>query len=172
MKNIVLLGFMGTGKTEVAKILAKKLKFKFVDLDNLIEKEMDMSVSDIFFNFGENYFRELEKGMARRIGKENGLVIATGGGVVLDDENIENLRQNGILISLRATVQDIYHRLKDKKDRPLLDVPYPEKTIREMLKLRQPRYELADITIDTSGRSVEEVAEEILKNPNIKIIYD
>lgn len=163
MKNIVLLGFMGTGKTEVGKILAKRLKLKFVDLDNLIEKEMGMGISDIFFNFGEDYFRNLEKDMVRRISKERGLVIATGGGVVLNDENIENLRQSGILITLSATVTDIYRRISGKKDRPLLNVQYPEKTIKEMLELRKSRYELADITIDTSGRSLEEVAEEILK---------
>lgn len=163
MKNIVLLGFMGTGKTETGKTLAKKLKLKFVDMDTIIEKEMGMSINDIFFNFGENYFRELEKDVVRRISREKGLVIATGGGVVLADENIENLRQNGILITLSAAVKDIYHRLSDKKDRPLLDVPYPEKTIKEMLKLRKPRYELADFTIGTSGCSIEEVVEEILK---------
>jgi len=168
MKNIVLLGFMGTGKTEVGKVLAKKLKRKFVDLDSLIEKEMDMNISDIFFNFGEEYFRELEKNMVARISKEKGIVIATGGGVVLDDENIENLRQCGILITLSASVQDIYRRVLSKKDRPLLNVSYPEKTIRDMLKLRQSRYELADITINSSGLSTEEVAKKILKHPNIK----
>ena len=163
MKNIVLLGFMATGKTEVGKILAKKLKRKFVDMDNLIEKEMDMTISDIFFNFGEEYFRGLERDMVRRISKKKGLVIATGGGVVLNDGNIENLRQNGILITLSATAQDIYRRVSGKKDRPLLNGPYPEKTITEMLKLRKPRYELADFTVNTSNRSLADVAKEILK---------
>lgn len=163
MKNIVLLGFMGTGKTAVGKILAQKLSLKFVDLDNLIEQEMGMSVSDIFFNFGEPYFREREKEMVRRISHKKNLVIATGGGVVLDDENIENLRRHGILITLMASVEEIYRRISQTKNRPLLDVPYPEKTIKEMLELRQPRYELADFTVNTSGRSVEDVAEEIIK---------
>ncbi len=163
MKNIVLLGFMGTGKTEVGKILAKRLKLKFADVDNLIEKEMGMSINDIFFNYGEEYFRKLEKDMVSRISNEKGLVIATGGGVVLNDENIENLRRSGILITLSASVKDIYSRVSGKEDRPLLNVPYPEKTIKEMLKLRKPRYELADITIDTSGRPLEDVADEILK---------
>jgi shikimate kinase len=162
MKNIVLLGFMGTGKTEVGKLLAKKLGLKFVDLDLLIEKDMGMSISDIFFNFGEDYFRELEKDLVRRISKEKSLVIATGGGVALNDENIENLRENGILITLKASVQDIFHRLKDKTDRPLLHTPYPEKTIREMLEMRRHRYELADFMVDTSNRSPEDITQEIL----------
>jgi shikimate kinase len=163
MKNIVLLGFMGTGKTETGKILAKELRFKFVDMDEIIEKETGMSISDIFFNFGEEYFRKLEKDLTKRISVEKGVVIATGGGVVLDDENMENLRKNGILITLNAEASDIYSRLKYKKDRPLLDTPYPEKTIREMLDVRRPRYEMADIIINTSGRSPKEVAEDILR---------
>ena len=166
MKNIVLLGFMGTGKTAVGKILAQKLSLKFVDLDNLIEEEMAMAVRDIFFNFGEPYFRDLEKEMVRRISFKKNLVIATGGGVVLEDKNIENLRRHGILITLMASVEEIYRRLTGTKDRPLLDVPYPEKTIREMLELRRPRYELADFIVNTSGRSVEDVAEEILRKIN------
>lgn len=163
MKNIVLLGFMGTGKTAVGEELAKKLGLKFVDLDRLIEEEMGMSISDIFFNFGESYFRELEKKIVKRLSSEKNLVIATGGGVVLDDENIENLKQHGFLITLTASVDDIYRRLSGTKDRPLLDVPYPEKTIREMLELRRPRYELADFMVDTTSRTVEETAEEIIK---------
>ena len=166
MKNIVLLGFMGTGKTAVGKILAQKLSLKFVDLDNLIEEEMGMSISDIFFNFGEPYFRDLEKEIVRRISFKKNLVIATGGGVVLDDENMENLRRHGILITLMASVEEIYRRISQTKNRPLLDVPYPEKTIKEMLELRRPRYELADFTVNTSGRSVEDVAEEILRKIN------
>lgn len=166
MKNIVLLGFMGTGKTAVGKILAQKLSLKFVDLDNLIEEEMGMSISDIFFNFGEPYFRDLEKEMVRRISFKKNLVIATGGGVVLDDENMENLRRHGILITLMASVEEIYRRISQTKNRPLLDVPYPEKTIKEMLELRRPRYELADFTVNTSGRTVEDVAEEILRKIN------
>lgn len=164
MKNIVLLGFMGTGKTAVGKILAQKLSLKFVDFDNLIEEEMGMSISDIFFNFGEPYFRDLEKEMVRRISFKKNLVIATGGGVVLDDENMENLRRHGILITLMASVEEIYRRISKTNNRPLLDVPYPEKTIKEMLELRRPRYELADFIVNTSGRSVEDVAEEIVKH--------
>ena len=170
MKNIVLLGFMGTGKTAVGEELAKKLGLKFVDLDTLIEEEMGMSISDIFFNFGESYFRELEKKMVERQSREKNLVIATGGGVVLDDENIENLRQYGILITLTASVDDIYRRLSGTKGRPLLDVPYPEKIIREMLELRSPRYELADFMVDTTSRTVEETVEGIIKY--IKKIHD
>ena len=166
MKNIVLLGFMGTGKTAVGKILAQKFSLKLVDLDNLIEEEMGMSISDIFFNFGEPYFRDLEKEIVRRISFKKNLVIATGGGVVLDDENMENLRRHGILITLMASVEEIYRRISQTKNRPLLDVPYPEKTIKEMLELRRPRYELADFTVNTSGRSVEDVAEEILRKIN------
>ena len=166
MKNIVLLGFMGTGKTAVGKILAQKFSLKLVDLDNLIEQEMGMSISDIFFNFGEPYFRDLEKEIVRRISFKKNLVIATGGGVVLDDENMENLRRHGILITLMASVEEIYRRISQTKNRPLLDVPYPEKTIKEMLELRRPRYELADFTVNTSGRSVEDVAEEILRKIN------
>ena len=97
-KNIILTGFMGSGKTAVGRILAEKLNVEFVDMDDLIEREQKMSISEIFSRFGEKRFRKLEKEVAGRVSQGKNQVIATGGGVVLSSENMANLKMDGIII--------------------------------------------------------------------------
>jgi shikimate kinase len=163
MKNIILLGFMGTGKTVVGKKLGSELGRDFLDIDELIEKESGSSISEIFFNFGEEHFRQLEAKKAKEVSKYENMVIATGGGIVLREENIKNLRKNGVLIALSARPEVIIARTKAEKNRPLLNTPYPSKTIKELLGFRAPLYAQADVMIDTSDLTINEVVAEIKK---------
>jgi shikimate kinase len=163
MKNIVLVGFMGTGKTVVAKGLAKRLKMKFVDLDDLIEEREGKKISQIFAENGEPYFRQVEKEIAREVSQQKNRVIACGGGVVLDKENVENLKRNGIMICLSARPGVVLERTKGYLHRPLLNTEDPKAKIEELLKFRAPFYSLADYTIDTSELTIEEVVGRVIE---------
>lgn len=162
-KNIVLTGFMGTGKSSVGRRLARRLGLKFVDTDELITKQAGMSVKDIFDQFGEPKFRELERQVVARVSGEKGLVIATGGGVVLDQGNMNNLRRTGIVICLTASPEDILARTGGRNERPLLNTDEREKKVRDLLEYRRPFYARADLTVDTSSLDQREVMEKILK---------
>ncbi len=163
-KNIVLIGFMGTGKSTVGSKVAGRLKRKFVDMDREIERIVGMTVSEIFKRYGEIRFRSEEKLMAQKLAREAGLVIAAGGGVVLDPVNMERLSQNGIIICLKSAPNDIYHRVNRKKGtRPLLRKGMGLEDIEEMLKARESLYAQADYQVSTSGKSPEQVATEIIK---------
>lgn len=161
--NIILVGFMGTGKTAVARALARKLKMRYIDLDDIIEADEGRSIKDIFAESGEGRFRYLEKQAAKKISSLDKQVIATGGGVVLDKQNVENLKKNGIMVCLTATPEVIYARVKDQSHRPLLKVDKPQEVIKELLESRRPYYAKADFTIDTSGLTVEQVVNKIVK---------
>ncbi len=161
--NIILVGFMGTGKTAVAQALAGKLKMKYVDLDDVIEADAGRSINKIFAESGEDHFRYLEKQAAKKISSLDKQVIATGGGVVLDKQNVENLKKNGTMVCLTATVEVIYSRVKDQQSRPLLNVDKPREAIKRFLDTRQPYYARADFTIDTSNLTVEQAVNKIVK---------
>ena len=162
MKNIAIVGFMGTGKTTIAKLLANKLKRPYVDLDDQIETKEGMLILDIFSQKGEAYFRKAEKAVVSQISSGNNFVIACGGGVVLDEDNIKNLKKNGFIICLEATPEVILSRTKDYKHRPLLNVDDPSLKITELLEKRRSCYAKADYSLDTSDLSVQEVVAHIL----------
>jgi shikimate kinase len=162
-KNIVLIGFMGTGKTTVGKILAKKLGMNFVDVDELIEKTAGLKISAVFARFGEAYFRDIETEIIKSITKDSSQVIATGGGAVLRDENLNALKSNGVVFCLTASEELIFDRIKDNNERPLLQVENPKEKIKELLAKRMPRYMMADFIINTDGLTQEEVSEKIIK---------
>lgn len=164
-KNIVLVGFMGTGKSAVGRLLADRLKRPFVDLDGEIERTTGMSIPQIFAQYGEAEFRRLEKESVSRIATLKGHVIATGGGVVMDEENVQLLKSSGILICLTATPDAILQRiLPTRSSRPLLLRGDPKERIAELMALRASYYAKADVTIDTTHRRPEEVAEEIIRS--------
>ena len=167
-KNIVLLGFMGTGKTSVGKILASKLGRRVIDIDHVIEVSEKKKIREIFEKEGETRFRGLEKEAVRVVARETGVVITTGGGVVLDPENILALRQNGVLVELTATVETVFRRVKDSKHRPLLGGGNLMAEIRKLYEPRKPLYGQSDYHFSTDGRMPSEVADEIfekLKGP-------
>ncbi len=163
MKNIVLIGFMGTGKSMAGRILSEKLGQRFVDVDSIIEEKTGTGISELFSEFGEDYFRKLETETVKEVSTVENQVIATGGGVVLKPENMEALQKNGIIVWLDASAGFIRERTKEKEgERPLLDVAYPEKTIGEMLSYRSPLYhKWANHKINTDKLSPQETAEEI-----------
>ncbi len=162
MNNIYLVGFMGTGKTSVGKELAKKKKWRFVDLDELIELREKRVISDIFAKEGEPYFRRIEKKVLKEVAREKKSVVACGGGIVIEQENIKTMKEAGMIICLAATAETILKRTAGHTHRPLLNVSDQKKQIELLLKLRAPFYALADKTINTSKISVKEVVAKII----------
>jgi shikimate kinase len=162
MKNIYLIGFMGTGKTTVGKIIAEKLKKSFVEMDSLIEEHEGKEINEIFENKGEPYFRNLEKELLLKLSGESDLVISYGGGAVCNEENISLVKRTGKVFCLSATAATIYERTKKYSHRPLLKVASPLKQIEELLLRRFPYYRQADYIVDTEGVTPDEVAEKIL----------
>lgn len=162
-KNIVLTGFMGTGKSEVGKTLARTLGYAFVDVDAEIEKRSRKTISAIFAAHGEAEFRRIETDVIRDLSGHQSSVIATGGGAVVSAENRAALRDGGTIVCLTAAVGTILHRVRGNDDRPLLKTENPEQRIRELLDARQPFYEQADIVVATDGKSPKEIAEEIIE---------
>jgi len=161
MKNIILVGFMGTGKTETAKILARELGRKYVSIDDIIEKRENRSITDIFAACGEKYFRDLEKEIIREISLEIDQVIDAGGGAVLDSDNMKNLSENGKIICLWSDPEEIYRRVKSSGHRPLLEARDPLKRITELLEERRSFYEKADIHVDTTDMSIDDTVNKI-----------
>ena len=154
---------MGTGKTSVGKILAKRLDRPAVDVDLYIELSEKKKISEIFSEFGEAYFRALEKKSIHEICERRGIIITTGGGAVIDHENFESLKSSGWVICLSAAPKTIYHRIKDSRHRPLLAGKNKLDEIERLLELRRPFYEKADFQLETDGRSSDQVAVLILE---------
>jgi shikimate kinase len=152
---------MGTGKTTVGRELARLMGMKFLELDRMIEKEVGLSIKEIFSRYGEEYFRDRESDMVRKVSDKEGLVISTGGGVVLRKENMDALRKKGIIVWLKAKPETILERTLGSDERPLLNVEDPEERIRKLLQERKPYYEEADLSVDTDGLSPLQVAERI-----------
>lgn len=169
MDNIYLVGFMATGKTSVGKELAKKKRWQFVDLDDLIELREKRRICDIFAKNGEPYFRRLEKQVLRDVAKEKNFVVACGGGIVIDPDNIKVMKQTGKLICLSASSEVILKRTAGCSHRPLLNVPDPREQIETLMKLRSPYYTQADKIIDTSKMPVEGVVDSIIKATSLKL---
>lgn len=161
-KNIVLTGLMGSGKTTIGKILAEKLNMKFTDTDELIVQKAQKPIKLIFAEKGEHFFRKIESEIIKDISKEDNLVISTGGGTVIKEENLSNLKQNGILFYLYAPAEELYKRIKDDSERPLLKTENPLVTLRNLLESREKFYNQADFKINTAQKTPEEIAEEII----------
>jgi shikimate kinase len=159
---------MGTGKTAVGRELAKKKKWQFVDLDDLIELRQKRRICDIFAQEGEPYFRRVEKMVLKEVAKEKKFVVACGGGVVINPENIKIMKETGTIICLSASPEVFLKRTAGYAHRPLLNVRNPKNEIELLLKLRAPYYAQADKTIDTTKLSVDKVVERIIKLTSIK----
>lgn len=163
MKNIVLIGMMGTYKTTAGKIVAKELKKKFLDTDKILASRFNMSINRYFEKYGEQSFREQEHMLCLELGDETDTVISTGGGVVKNYDNILAFKKNGIIICLSASPYQIYSRIKNSKTRPLLKSPNPLKKIEEILAERDPLYKkAADVIIHNDYMSGRQTAYAIL----------
>jgi len=161
-QNIALIGFMAVGKSAVGRKLARRLKRRFVDLDRAIEKCEGSKVREIFENKGEPYFRLLEKQALAHVLREDGQVIATGGGVVLQEDNLRLLQERSLIVCLMADVNAIIRRAGSGNQRPLLRATDKVQRINDLLKQRQEYYASAHIEIDTSDLTVDEVVGKIL----------
>lgn len=154
---------MGAGKTEVGRLLAKKLKMTYIDTDDIIEKRHKRSINDIFEKDGEEKFRDLESAVLNSIGELKDHVIATGGGIVLRPENVKKLKKLGPLVLLWAKPEVVYERTKGSSVRPLLNVDDPKEKIKEILAFRTPIYRnVADFQVDTSSLSPEDACNRII----------
>jgi shikimate kinase len=158
-RNIILCGFMATGKSTIGKRLAEEMHYRFLDMDALIEEEQGMSIPQIFASQGEPAFRALESQMVERIAGWSRHVIATGGGTIVNPGNLEKLKSCGVLISLTADIQTILQRTGQEDSRPMLQGGDKMERIRQLLELRRPFYAQADIVLDTSTLSIRQVVQ-------------
>lgn len=156
---------MGTGKSTVAMALADKMNKKFTDMDILIEKKEGKSITDIFNDEGEgeSYFRKVEREVLKEIIKQNDLVIATGGGSLLNDENYQLARKNSAIILLQAKPEVIFKRLKEDSERPLLSEKNKLDRIKSLMEQRKNKYSRFEYSVDTSNLTVAQVVDEIIK---------
>ncbi|MDD5617827.1 MAG: shikimate kinase [Candidatus Omnitrophica bacterium] len=163
MKNIYIVGFMGTGKTSVGKELARRLERDFSDLDDLIEEKEKMVIAEIFKQKGEPYFRKIEKEAVKKVSSKEDLVVSCGGGAVVDAENLVILKKSGIVICLKADADTIIKRTKASLKRPLLNVENPRERIEKLLKEREPFYSQSDYVIDTTDINIKQAVDKIIK---------
>jgi XRE family transcriptional regulator, aerobic/anaerobic benzoate catabolism transcriptional regulator len=160
---VALLGLRGAGKTTIGKQFARRLHVRFVELDREVEKAADMSLGEIFSLYGEEYYRRLEREtLARLLAADRPMVLATGGGIVASPDASALLAKSTVTVWLRATPEDHWNRVVGQGDkRPMEDHPEAMAELRALLSSREPLYARADHTIDTSGRSVDEIVDEL-----------
>ncbi|HMM20263.1 MAG TPA: shikimate kinase [Selenomonadales bacterium] len=162
MKNVVLIGFMGVGKTSTGRLLAARLGKAFIDIDRKIETECGASIAELFAEKGESFFRDREREVISRVSRLRNAVIATGGGAVANEENMRKLRESGIIISLVASIATILERTGRRNSRPLLNRPDREEYTARLYARRQGLYQTADLIIDTSEISPHQVVDIIV----------
>lgn len=162
--NIVLIGFMGAGKTTISDYLSTMFAMDVVEMDQVIAEREQMSIPDIFATYGEEYFRDLETGLLVEMQAKKNVVISCGGGAALRERNVAEMKKNGRVVLLTASPEVIYERVKDSDDRPVLHGRKNVKGISELMEQRRERYELAaDIVIHTDHKTVPEVCEELVQ---------
>jgi shikimate kinase len=164
--NLYLIGFMGTGKSSVGKIIAQKTGLTFIDSDQEIENQTGLSISKIFETQGEQKFRELEKKFIQNGHPESGCLVSCGGGLPIPDGMIEILKEKGFVFCLWASVKTIYERTSGNNQRPLLQTKNPKSEIKSLLQKREPKYLLADQIVNTEQRSLVQVSDLIIRKYN------
>jgi shikimate kinase len=163
MRNIIFIGFMGTGKTTVATQVANRLGMRYVSTDDLIEKREKRTINEIFTSSGEERFRDIESDVIREVTGREGLVIDAGGGAVIREENIANMKSGGTVICLTADEETVMERTKKYKHRPLLNVEDPKRRIRDLMAKRASLYAKADHVLDTGKLTVRQVVERVVE---------
>ena len=162
--KIVLTGFMGTGKSAVGCRLAERLGLRFIDLDHAIEHAAGMTIPEIFASEGESGFRRRERELIGSLETRQDCVIATGGGAVLDHENVRNLKRGAVIVCLWAEPPVIIERIGADSQRPLLQAPNRLTRIQELLAQRAAAYAEADLSVETSNSDVEEIVDRIVQH--------
>lgn len=162
IRNIALIGFMGTGKSSVGRLIADQLRYVFVDTDELIETRAGKSISTIFAEDGEASFREREREVVVELASRNRSVISTGGGLGADEQNLASLKEHALVVCLWASPGKVWERVRTQTHRPLLREADPLAKIRQLLAAREPCYKQADILLNTEVRSLKEVAQQVL----------
>lgn len=164
MSNIILIGFMGSGKSSVGQVLAERLERKFVDMDDEIELGENKTINEIFEEYGEEHFRSLETSYLEKLLTKKNKVISTGGGVIIREENVEILRKIGTVVYLNTSINQLMMNLEGDTKRPLLQGTDVKEKVTNLLRTREPIYfEAANMIIQTEGKSIEEVASEIIE---------
>lgn len=162
MKNIFLIGFMGAGKSAVARALKQNCKMNLIEMDEQIEAEQGKKISEIFSEEGEEFFRNLETQLLLRLQQHENMVVSCGGGVPMRSANIQAMKKSGSIIYLSASAQTVYRRVKDSHTRPLLEGNMNVAYIEQLMEKRLPRYlEAADRVIAVDGKSIAEICREI-----------
>lgn len=173
-KNIVLIGLMGSGKSTIGRNVAKFLGRRFIDTDRFIERQAGKTIPEIFAKEGEEAFRKYEKDVIKKVSQYLGIVIATGGGAVKDEENFRALKESGWIVALYASPEVIYKRIQGKRVRPLLlDKEDPVKVLEELNEERKQLYARADFQINTDDKEITAIANEVidLLRVNVKLTY-
>lgn len=161
--NIFLIGFMGAGKSTISDYLKNALAMDVVEMDQCIVERQEMSISDIFETYGEEYFRELETNLLIEMQSRSNVVVSCGGGVPMRDRNVAEMKKNGRVVLLTAKPETILERVKDNHDRPLLENNKNVSFIADLLEKRRAKYEAAaDIVVETDGKSELEICEEMI----------
>lgn len=160
--NLILIGFMGVGKTMVSAVFGRLYSMEVIEMDERIAKEEGMSIPDIFRLRGEAYFRDAETGLLKRLSSRSGQVISCGGGAPLRQENVAEMKKNGKVVLLTAKPETIYERVKEDQGRPLLEGRKNSAFIQELLEERLPKYRAAaDFIVETDGKTPQEICREI-----------
>ncbi len=162
-QNIFLIGFMGAGKSTVARMLRERFDMDLIEMDEQIERQEGMCISDIFAVHGEEYFRQLETGLLESLSQKENTVVSCGGGVAMRECNVEAMRKSGTIVYLSAEPETIYSRVKNSHNRPLLEGNMNTAYIAELLQKRLPRYlAAADVTVETDKKSGIAICDEII----------
>jgi shikimate kinase len=162
LANIALIGFMGTGKTSVGRLVAEQLRFEYLDTDDVIQSATGRSITEIFEADGEAAFRALEEKVVKELADRKKTVIATGGGLPVNPKNLASLKTHSLVVCLWSSPEKIWERVRHQSHRPLLHDKNPQAKIRELLAKREPFYKQADVLLNTDLRSVREVAQQVV----------
>jgi shikimate kinase len=160
--NLALIGFMGTGKSSVGRFVADSMHFTYLDTDQVVEFRAHKTISDIFQQDGEPAFRNWERVIVEELTHRKKTVIATGGGLPIDQANIDSLKTHALVVCLWASAETIFERVREHNHRPLLSEGDPLPKIQNLLTLREPFYRQADVLVNTERRSVREVAVQVI----------
>ena len=160
--NIALIGFMGTGKSSVGRLVADQLHFTFLDTDDVITARAGKSIADIFAQEGEAAFRERENRLVQELTHRTRTVISTGGGLPVDPANMESLKSHALVFCLWASPEVIWEHVRGQSHRPLLTESDPFEKVRSLLAIREPFYRQADVLVNTEMRSIREVAQQVI----------